>query len=98
MGRNRAEAKLVIEAFELLSEACENIQGYEQCGECPLQDTCLEDTSEPPRELFESGENRILEFLEYSEKAELSEANRRAAYADFMRKYEKEERMIDEDY
>ena len=98
MKRHEEEAKLIIEAFELLSEACENIQGYEQCDECPLQSTCLEDAGEPPRELFERGESKMLEFLEYSEKAELSEVNKKAAYADFMRKYEKEEKMIDEDY
>lgn len=97
MARHAEEAKQIVEAFEMLSEACENIKGYEQCENCPLQSTCLEDTDEPPRELFEVGKYKITEFLEYSEKAEISEADRKAAYADFMRKYEQEERWI-EDY
>ena len=98
MSRLGEEAKQIVEAFEMLSEACENIKAYEQCDGCPLQSVCLEDTSEPPRELLEMGKYAIVEFLEYSEKADFSEADKRAAYADFLRKYEKEERMLDENY
>ena len=96
MARHGEEAKQIVEAFELLSEACENIKSYEQCDGCPLQGTCLEDSDEPTRELFEVGKYKITEFLEYSDKADFSEADKRAAYADFMRKYEKEERWLDE--
>lgn len=96
MSRNKEEAKLIYEAFEILLNACENIKDYDQCGECPLRYMCIEDTDESMATTAElMSPSSWQEFLEYSENAEFSKAERDAQYADFMRKYEAEERMID---
>ena len=96
MKRLAEEAKIISEAFELLANACYNIKEYDQCGECPMRYMCLEETEEAIVDIADlKSALSWQEFLEYSENAEFSKADRDAAYADFMRKYEAEERMID---
>lgn len=96
MSRLAEEAKAIYEAFEILLNACENIKEYDQCGECPMRYMCIEETDESLATIAElKSPSSWQEFLEYSENAEFSKADRDAQYADFMRKYELEERMID---
>lgn len=97
MKRLAEEAKLIAEAFEILAEACYNIKDYEQCNECPMRYMCLEETEESIIDISDlKTASSWQEFLEYSDNAEFSKADRDAQYADFMRKYEKEERLLDE--
>lgn len=92
------------EAMNLLALACDNINEGVACDKCPLfSDKCLEDMA--VKDFAEEMTTKSLEeFLgfaddvqEYLEELEInSEENQRALHADFQRKYEAEERMIDE--
>lgn len=97
MKRHAEEAKLIAEAFEILLYACGNIKDYDRCDDCPRRYMCLEDTDSSVIENADLiGESSWREFLEYSDSASFSKANRDAEYADMMRKIDLEERMIDE--
>ena len=99
MKRHGEEAKLIAEAFDILAEACYNIQTYEQCEECPMRYMCLNDTDESVMTMADlKGPSSWREFLEYSYKADFSKAEKDAQYAEFMREYIKEEGIIDENY
>lgn len=96
MSRHGEEAKAVYEAFELLANACYNIKDFDQCENCPMKYMCLEETEESVIAMADlKSQSAWEEFLEYSDKAEMKKADRDAAHADFMRKYEAEERMIE---
>lgn len=96
MSRHGAEAKAIFEAFETLAEACENIRDYDQCENCPMKYMCLDDTEESVNTMAELKDaSSWEEFLDYSENAEMKKVDRDAAHADFMRKYEAEERLME---
>ena len=92
-------AKEIARAFELIFEACGNIKDHDACDDCPLHYLCLED---PEVSVIDLGDlisaTSWDEFLTCSERAEYSKAKCAAQYADFKRKYDLEERMIDDEY
>lgn len=98
------DIKRIQEAMNLLVVACDNIIEGSACEKCPLySDKCLDDMA--VKDFAEEMTTKSLEeFLgfaddvqEYLEELEInSEENQRALHADFQRKYEAEERMIDE--
>lgn len=91
------DAKEIVKAFDLIGTACGEIKEYDLCEECPLRHMCLEDESAIE---FADLVNASTwdEFLDFADNAEFSKADRDAQYADFMRKYEEEERLIDDEY
>lgn len=99
MKRHAEEAKLIAEAFEILSYACYNIKDYDACEDCPRRHMCLEDTESSIIENADLvGASAWEEFLDYSYNAHASDEVRKAEYADMMRKMDIEERMIDDEY
>lgn len=92
------------EAMNLLALACDNINEGGACEKCPLHsDKCLDDMAvkDFAEEMTAKSLEEFLGFAddvqEYLEELEInSEENQRALHADFQRKYEAEERMIDE--
>ena len=92
------DGKTTEEAFETLFYACENIRDYKLCHECPLCNDCLEDPEHSVNDFTEVSAARWDEFFEVSEHAQPTEEDRRAEYADMMRKIDIEERMIDDEY
>ena len=91
------DAKEIAKAFDLIGTACNEIKEHDCCEGCPLHHLCLEEESAIE---FADLVNASLwdEFLDYADNAEFSKADRDAQYADFMRKYEEEERLIDDYY
>jgi len=97
MRKHAEEAKAIEEAFEAVLDACENIKDFNQCGECPLRHLCIDDPETSVVDLGDLiGKATWEEFLEYAyEEATWSDEDLDAQHADFLRKYEEEERMID---
>lgn len=96
MKRLAEDARTIAEAFDILLDACENIKSYERCDECPMRYMCLDATDESVVSIADlMSDLSWREFLEYSAKADFSDADYDAQHADFMRKYEIEERGLD---
>ena len=97
MSKHGKDAKAIAEAFEAILYACEEIKGYNACRDCTLRHLCLED---PETSVLDLGDliskDTWEEFLEYAyDEATWSDEDLEAQHADFLRKYEAEERMID---
>lgn len=91
------DIKGIIEALDLICEACGEIKDYDRCEDCPICSTCMEEES--LTELADSVSQETWErFFDFANHVEFSEADLEAQHADFMRKYEEEERMIDDEY
>ena len=89
------DTKEIARAFDLIGTACAEIKDHDGCGECPLKYLCIEEVA--AIELTDLVNARTWgEFLTYADKVEFQDEDLDAQYADFMRKYEQEERMIDE--
>ena len=91
------DAKEVARAFDLIGTACAEIKDHNRCEDCPLHRLCLEE--EVAME-FADLVNASLwdEFLDFADNVEFGQEDLDAQYADFMRKYEEEERLIDDEY
>lgn len=99
------DVRMIMGALDLMHSACEKIHEYGDCAKCPIRAYCFEDTS--PLDIAENvTAGQFEEFLgladdvqEWLEDQEInSEENQKALYADWQRKYEAEERMIDEEW
>lgn len=88
----------IVNAFELINTACENIKDHDQCEECPMRSDCLDDKGVSFYEVSDRGTGAWEEFLTYADNVEFKKADRDAQYADFLRDCEKEERLLDEYY
>lgn len=91
------DAREIARAFDLIFEACNNIKDHDACEECTLRHLCLED---PEVSVLDLGDlisaSTWDEFINYADNVTFSKEDLDAQYADFMRKYEIEERMLDE--
>lgn len=91
------DAKEIARAFDLIGTACAEIKDHSQCEGCPLKYLCLEE--EVAIEFADLiNEGTWDEFLTYADNIGFRGEDLDAQYADFMRKFEEEERMIDEYY
>lgn len=91
------DAKDIAKAFDLINTACSEIKDYDRCEDCPLRYLCLED--EAAIEFADPvSASTWDEFLNFADNVEFRDADRKAQQADFWRKYEEEERLIDDEY
>lgn len=88
---------LVEKVLDYLHELCMDTRDLGLCENCPMRNSCLEDTGECFNEYSENKSASIWqEFIDYGEHAGPTAAARKADYADHMRKMAIEERLIDE--
>ena len=99
------DVKMILDSLSLLHTACENINGLGACDKCPIRINCLESTS--PLDIAEDvTAKQFDEFLGFSDDVEdylenqaiFTDENQRALYADWQRKSEAEEQMIDAEW
>lgn len=102
---NKNDAQWIFNALDLAASTCQTIDEAGACRGCPLYEACI-DANDLMDIAFEITPEQWKDFLDfaddiddYLEDREInSEENQRALYADFQRKLEIEERMIDEEY
>lgn len=102
---NKADAQWLANALDLAAAACKTIEDCSACRGCPLYSACI-DVNCITAIAEEVTPEKWKDFLDYAEDVVnctddddyYSEENQRALYADFQRKYEAEERMIEEEY
>lgn len=91
------DAREIAKAFDLIFEACNDIKDHDACEECPLRNLCLDD---PEVSVLDLGDlvsaSSWDEFINYADNVEFSQEDLDAQYADFKRKLDIEERMLDE--
>lgn len=91
------DAREIGRAIDLLFESCENIRDHDRCDECPIRHICLEDPEVSFVDIFESSHDTLWdEFLNYADNVTFRRADLDAQNADFLRKLDIEERMLDE--
>ena len=89
--------KEITKAIEAVISACSKIEEHSACDDCPLHYLCLDET--PVVEISDLVSSSLWdEFMEYASNADYSEEDAKAQHADFKRKYDIEERMIDDEY
>lgn len=91
------DAKEIAKAFDLIATACAEIKDHNRCEDCPLKYICLEEETTIEISDFISA-GTWDEFLMFADKVEFGDEDLAAQHADFTRKYEEEERLIDEYY
>ena len=91
------DAREISRACDLIFVACNNIKDHDACENCPLNCLCLDD---PEVSVLDLGDlvsaSSWDEFIDYADNVEFSKEDLDAQYADFKRKLDIEERMIDE--
>ena len=91
------DAREIAKAFDLIFEACNNIKDHDACEECTLRYLCLDDPEVSVLDLGDLvGASTWDEFLNYADNVTFSKEDLDAQYADFKRKLDIEERMLDE--
>lgn len=91
------DAKETSRAIDLMFESCENIRNKDGCAECPLRSACLNDPEVHFMDIFESSYPNLWdEFYTYADNVEYPKEELDAQHADFARKLDIEERMLDE--
>lgn len=100
---NKADAQWLANALDLAAAACQTIEECGACRGCPLYSACIDVSAITA--VADVTPERWKDFLDYAEDVVnyteddyYSEENQRALYADFQRKYEAEEKMIDEEW
>lgn len=87
------DAREISRAFDLIFEACYEIQDHGGCEECPISHLCLDDTKASVNEIADlMSAQGWDEFLNYADNATYSEDDIIAQYADAARKSDLEER------
>ena len=93
------DARETSRVIDLMFEACEDIRDKDGCSECPLRSACLNDPEICFMDIFESSYPNIWDdFYNYADNLEYPKADLDAQNADFLRKLEIEERMLDDEY
>lgn len=93
------DARETSSMIDLMFEACENIRDHGGCAECPITSLCLNDPEVCFMDIFEYSHAAMWdEFYNYADNVTFSKEDLDAQNADFLRKYEVEERMIDDEY
>lgn len=94
MLKDAREASRVI---DLMFESCENIRDHSGCAECPIRNICLDDPEVSFMDIFEVSHAAMWdEYFNYADNVEFPKEDLDAQWADFLRKFEEEERMLDE--
>ena len=91
------EVKTITDVLGLLYEACQDIRNFADCEHCPLYEACLETTS-----VIDAAEGITMgewdSFLKFSDDVhDYMRYDDEADWADYMRKSEAEDRMIERD-
>lgn len=90
------DAREIGNALDLIATACEEIKDHDRCEDCPLSHVCLEDTSESFIDIADLISPLSWdEFLNYADNVTFKDEDLEAQHADFRRKYDIEERMMD---
>jgi hypothetical protein len=93
----RREAREISKAFDLLFEACTNIQDCGGCDVCPVKHMCLDDGETSVVEIAQHASPMTWnELIGLSDDIFRLEDDIAADYADRQRKFEIEEAMIGE--
>lgn len=83
--------------IDLMFVACENIRDHNGCAECPIRLICLDDPEVCFMDIFDTSHDAMWdEFYNYADTVEYPKEELDAQYADFARKLDIEERMLDE--
>ena len=91
------ELETLINALPVLYEACQDIRNFADCEHCPLNDACLEATSvidaaegitKREWDSFLKFSDDVHDYMHYDDEAD---------WADYMRKMEAEDRMMEGD-
>ena len=83
--------------IDLMFVACENIRDHDGCAECPIKHICLEDPEVSFMDILDSSHDALWDdFYNYADNIEYPKSELDAQYADFARKLDAEERMLDE--
>ena len=91
------DAREISRSIDLMFEGCENIRDHDRCDECPLRNLCLQDPEVTFMDIFESSYDALWdEYITYADNVTFREEDLDAQNADFLRKLDIEERMIDE--
>ena len=91
------DARETSRVIDLMFEACENIRDHDGCAECPIRSVCLNDPEITFMDIFDSSYAAMWdEYYNYADTVTFPKSELDAQFADFMRKYEAEERMLDE--
>ena len=91
------DAKEISRGIDTLFEACENVRDHDGCAECPITFMCLNDPEVCFMDIVDSSSAATWdEFYNYADNVTFSEEDLDAQYADFKRKLDIEERMLDE--
>ena len=101
---NKADAQWLANALDLAAATCQTIDEAGACRGCPLYSACI-DANNLTDIAFEVTAAQWHDFLDFAEDVDDyladqeidSEENQRALYADFRRKYEVEEAIIDKE-
>lgn len=100
---NKADAQWLANALDLAATTCQTIDECGACRGCPLYSACI-DANNLTDIAYEVTADQWKDFLDYAEDIENyideyidSKENQRALYADFRRKYEIEEAIIDKE-
>lgn len=100
---NKADAQWLANALDLAAATCQTIEEAGACRGCPLFSACI-DANNLTDIVYVVTADQWKDFLDYAEDVEDyideyidSRENHRALYADFQRKYEVEEKIIDEE-
>jgi hypothetical protein len=91
------DAREIAKAFDLIGTACQEIKDHDRCEDCPLRHLCIDE--EVCAEFIDLvSASTWDEFIDFANNVEFTDADLDAQNADFLRKFELEERMIDEEY
>ena len=91
------DATEISNAIDLIYEVCEEIRDKDGCSECPIRHICVDAPETSFMDVIESNHARMWdEFIDYADDVEFPKSELDAQYADFRRKLEIEERMLDE--
>ena len=91
------DAKNIAQAFDLINTACAEIEEHDRCEDCPFRYMCLAEENVIEFADLVSASTWD-EFLEFADHVEFTDADLEAQHADFLRKYEEEERLINDEY
>ena len=91
------DAREICRSIDLMFEACENVRDHDRCEECPISYICLQDPEVSFMDIFDSSHDALWdEYINFADNVTFKKADLDAQNADFLRKLDIEERMIDE--
>ena len=90
-------AKEISNAIDLIYEVCEEIYDKDGCSGCPINHICINAPETSIVDVVEANRPSLWDdFLSYADEVEYIKSDLDGRYADFKRKLDLEERMLDE--